>query len=378
MTPSKTELLPAFAQLRSAVDSAIELSLNRSFATFGLPPDQRAKEFTRAIDNSLAGGKRFRALSATVGAATTLALGAGKDSNSEDLLGRAATPANLALGAALEMYQAAALIHDDVIDRGSERRGRPATHVEFSEHHQANSWLGDTGHFGTAAAILAGDYLLAAGPYTLESAATGDLGIELRRQFELMTGEVAFGQYLDLRASNMLLDSEFLNTEQIIDIVRLKSARYSVAHPVSLGARQAGATEGVARKLESIFEAAGIAFQLRDDDLGVFGDLDSIGKSASGDVLEKKRTVLLALTYENAPAEAKATLRDVYVSQETASESQVITVREIMGQYGRKAHEEAIDAYRRLAQDRLREASFPPAAESICQAFISLIVDRES
>ena len=378
MESSGAGLSPAFAQLRTRIDAAIATFLNDSFEAFQVLSSETSDEFTGAVKNSLAGGKRFRALSSTVGAATAIAIEDGDTGNSEQLLLRAATDSNLALGAALEMYQAAALVHDDVVDRASERRGRPAAHVEFAQHHESNLWSGSSEHFGMSAAILAGDYLLAAGPYTLENAATGDHGIELRRQFELMSGEVAFGQYLDLRASNVPLDSDFLSTDRIVDVVRLKSARYSVAHPVSLGARQAGAPKEVVLKLQRIFEAAGIAFQLRDDDLGVFGDLRATGKSASGDLIEKKRTVLLALTYENAPIQEKTVLREIYAAPEAPTDSQIEQVREIMASHGRERHEAFIAEYRALAQKRLQEANFPPAAEDICHAFINLVVDRKS
>ncbi len=377
MTLTPAALEEVFSHLRVQIDAAITDHLSRTLNAFQGEHASDAEPFIAAIEESLVGGKRFRALSAVIGAAATADSTKPGRASLESLLLAAATPRNLALGAALEFYQAAALIHDDIVDRADERRGRLSFHRALENHHQSQTWVGDSEHFGSAAALLAGDLMLAAAADTLEEAATGDSGTSLRKRFEQMTGEVALGQYLELQAANVPLTQVSADKSRIIDIVRLKSARYSVAHPVALGSTQAGGTRELAQQLEEAFEPAGVAFQLRDDDLGVFGDTEAIGKSSSGDVLEKKRTVLLATTFAASPKAGKEALSIIYGSLEPPTDSDVSTVRQLMRTYGRSRHESQISHFREEAEHKLSQASLSDQAKDICSAFMDLLVDRQ-
>lgn len=359
MTSAAPRLDATIAQISSKIDRTVR----RSFLTFAtrcsLP---EVGLFTSTLLSSAESGKRFRALSSVLGAATWLART--DDAAPEEILLRAATESNLALGAALEFYQAAALVHDDIVDRAEERRGKPATHRAFAATEGSD-------HFGVSAGILGGDFLLSAAEMALDQAASPTRQPELRQRFHQMTGEVAYGQFLDLQASFAPLGE----LELIRQVIRLKSARYSVAHPVALGALQAGADPEWAHTLEQVFEPAGVAFQLRDDHLGVLGEPTQTGKPAGGDIVERKRTVLLALTVQHAPSAQRRQLEEIY-RQEPGPE-QVAQARDLIETYGVGPHEEYLARELDLAHHRLAEAKLPGPAQELCLAFIRLLVERD-
>jgi geranylgeranyl diphosphate synthase, type I len=194
--------------------------------------------------------------------------------------------------AALELLQAAALLHDDVLDESTTRRGRPTVHVQLAELHRESGWLGEPAKFGIAGAILLGDIALTCADDLLRDA--GLPADALRRAGSVWTAmrtEVLGGQYLDVRAQATGDESE----ESALRVALFKSAAYTVARPLQLGAAIAGAGEPLMTAFHRFGCDLGVAFQLRDDLLGVFGDPAVTGKPAGDDLREGKRTLLVAL-----------------------------------------------------------------------------------
>ncbi len=138
-----------------------------------------------SISNLVTGGKRLRALMCYWGWR-----GAGGDAGAADVV---------TAGAALELFQAAALIHDDIIDRSDTRRGGPSVHRRFSELHETQGWALDSERFGHAAAILTGDLCLSFSEESFtEIGQSAAAGSRARLIFNLMRAEVMAGQYLDI------------------------------------------------------------------------------------------------------------------------------------------------------------------------------------
>ncbi|MCC0100643.1 polyprenyl synthetase family protein [Streptomyces flavotricini] len=197
----------------------------------------------------------------------------------------------LRLGAALELLQACALVHDDVMDGSPVRRGAPAVHIGFARMHREELTHGSSEVFGTGAAILAGDLALAwADDLFTEIALRSPHGVCLHREWRAMRTEMAAGQYRDIRAQ--ALGSS--DVTEAVTVATLKSALYSVVRPLCLGAVLAGADESVLGALRSAGRCAGLAFQLSDDILGTFGDPAETGKPADDDLRARKPTYLLA------------------------------------------------------------------------------------
>ncbi|MFJ4535955.1 polyprenyl synthetase family protein [Streptomyces tibetensis] len=211
--------------------------------------------------------------------------------------------AALRTGAALELLQACALIHDDVMDGSPLRRGGPAMHVDFAHGHRAgrtgNGRANGSEAFGTSAAVLAGDLALAwADDLLTETALASPYGPRLYDEWRAMRTEMVAGQYRDLRAQA----SGSSGSEEALTIAVLKSARYTVARPLALGASLAGADERALGALRAAGRCAGLAFQLRDDLLGAFGDPALTGKPADEDLRSRKLTPLLAVAVRLAEA----------------------------------------------------------------------------
>ncbi|MGO1591768.1 MAG: polyprenyl synthetase family protein [Ancrocorticia sp.] len=204
-------------------------------------------------------------------------------------------------GSALELYQNSALVHDDVIDDSPTRRGKPAAHILFGDLHNSHAWLGSGDDFARAGAILLGDLLLAEAGREFHEAACLVAPAAASRattQFHDMCVEVAFGQYLDIRAEHQPLANQVNAIESALSVLRHKSASYSVQLPLTIGAMLGGGSPQLTSQLRTLGGLLGEAFQMRDDDLGIFGEPDQTGKPSCGDITEGKRTVLLALMRE--------------------------------------------------------------------------------
>ncbi len=206
--------------------------------------------------------------------------------------------------AALELVQASALIHDDLMDRSDTRRGEPAVHRRFAARHTRAGWRGAAAGFGDSAAVLLGDLALVWSDELLHSS-----GVELadlaraRPVFDEMRTEVTVGQYLDV----LTQATGDTSLERAGKVARYKSAKYTVERPLLLGAALAGAPADLVAAYSGFGLPLGEAFQLRDDVLGVFGDPRVTGKPAGDDLREGKRTYLVAAAFAAAgPAERDA------------------------------------------------------------------------
>jgi geranylgeranyl diphosphate synthase type I len=224
-----------------------------------------------------------------------------------------------AAAAALELLHAGALVHDDVIDDSDTRRGGPTVHRRFAARHAAAGWRGPDASFGKNIALLLGDLLQGwtdelFGGSGLPAAALA----RGRPVLDLMRTEVMWGQYLDL-----LEQAAGSGTVAgALRVVTYKTAKYTIERPLHLGAALAGpgaglagepagaggADAGLMRGYTGYGVPLGVAFQLRDDVLGVFGDPAETGKPAGDDIREGKRTVLAAVARQRATAQQAAAL----------------------------------------------------------------------
>lgn len=350
--------------VRSNVDTRLSSWLterNEQWALLGEP----ATELLETTQVLVRGGKRMRAVLA--------ALALSWYADDEAARSTAVTnPLAAGVGAALELYQASALIHDDVIDCALTRRGEPAAHRRLAHLHRDSAWLASADDFGVHGAILLGDLLLSAAGEEFATA-THSPGLSpkqtqaARALFDAMTTEVAVGQYLDIRAevtplppqeADPVRASEAMQRAAVEVIIR-KSARYSVMYPLLIGATLAGIapTSATAHTLRRFGQAVGIAFQLRDDALGVTGDPALTGKPVGDDLREGKRTVLLALAWQHTDSAGRTLLREV-LANPTAPPNALERACTLIDTCGAlAAHEERISYYLSQAQHALEDLS---------------------
>jgi geranylgeranyl diphosphate synthase, type I len=284
----------------------------------GIAPDMLP--WTEAVGDLLAGGKRLRAAFCYWGWR-----GAGGGDCPQ--IHRAA--------AAIELLHASALVHDDVIDASDTRRGQPAAHRRFAQLHEAGRWRGCAESFGSGAAILIGDLLLA---WTDQLYRASGLPAEAlgrgQQVLDAMRAEVICGQYLDLLAAT----SDDSTVDTALRVARYKSAKYTIERPLQLGVTLAGPPDAapLLAACTGYGIPLGVAFQLRDDLLGVFGDPAQTGKPAGDDVREGKRTVLVAIARERASA-AQRELLDRHLGDRLLDDKGTEQVREILTDTGAAA-----------------------------------------
>ncbi|UOR02922.1 polyprenyl synthetase family protein [Leucobacter allii] len=257
----------------------------------------------------LGGGKRFRAQFAVLGYRAVRPLDVEGPVDAE-------FGAVLDAACALELFHAAALIHDDIIDRSDTRRGRPAVHRAFAARHREHGWRGAAEHFGLAGALLLGDLLQSWADELMEEARAAipdpEAANRARAHFNRMRSEVAVGQYLDvLEEQQPGFAAHDAQLERSTRVLVYKSAKYSVEAPLLIGAALAGADDAQESALAGFGLPIGVAFQLRDDLLGVFGDAEITGKPAGDDLAEGKRTVLVTLAREQLPTTTRRIFDDL-------------------------------------------------------------------
>ena len=310
---------------------------------------------------SVAGGKMFRASFCWWG---HHAVAAPVDSRYSDALVRAC--------ASLELLHASALVHDDLMDASDTRRGNPATHRFFESEHRASSWRGGAEQYGAAGAILLGDLLLSWSEEQLRRCGLPfDAVAPALEVFDLCRSEVITGQFLDVSAQAR----GHADVDTAMTVLRYKSAKYSIERPIQIGAALAGAAPETLVELSAFGLPLGEAFQLRDDLLGVFGDPALTGKPAGDDLVEGKRTVLVALTLDAAPPAAAAELDAALGTP--LSTAQVERLRAIIDESGAHAQVEAvIEQLGDLALAALDKADIDDGAREVLRGLATAVTHR--
>jgi geranylgeranyl diphosphate synthase, type I len=298
---------------------------------------------------ALRGGKRFRAQMVLAGFHL--------------VSGRVPTPA-LPAAAAMEHFQSWMLIHDDIIDHSEQRRGGPTVHRALEERHRASGLLGDSKGYGLGLGITLGDL---EEPFTvgglLASPVSAPRILAAVAEYRRMCRWTALGQLLDI--ANGARPIAAVREREVMLVHRLKSAVYTVAAPLRIGAMLAGGSQGLLEELERFGLEIGTAFQLRDDVLGAGFDAGEAGKSAN-DLVEGKRTLLLVHAFARGSPADRAALQAV-VGHRSASAADVAEAREVLRRTGSLEYSEAtIERLGRRAFARIRGSrSIPPAGRTL-------------
>lgn len=241
--------------------------------------------------------------------------------------------AALPMAVAIEQFQSAALVHDDIADEGELRRGEPCLHLTC----------------GVGPAINMGDAALVAGFSLLLNVGNADDATRLRllRELARMEGHTVEGQALDLAWAR---DGRWDLTEADYDLMATsKTAYYSAATPLAAGAIAAGGTDAQVEALRRFGMACGLAFQLQDDLLNLVGDAQAQGKDFRSDVTEGKRTLVAVRALATLSGEKRDELVGILSSHATDGRELARAV-ELMGECG------AIDYARDRAHGLVRDA----------------------
>lgn len=371
--------MSAQIKLVDVVDSRIKAFLEtRSDEMAAISPD--LEHIAAYAHSMLRSGKRFRARFCYWGWRAISQADAADPLGGVETLEDASPVIDLATS--LEVFHAAALVHDDIMDNSDTRRGLPAAHRAFERIHQDRSYAGSAEHFGSSTALLLGDLLLAWSDDLLTNALDQQdpqVIRATRTQFSTMRQEVTLGQYLDIHEEAAWLHHpQDERMERALRVVTYKSAKYSMEAPLLIGASLAGATEQQLDDLSSFGLPLGIAFQLRDDVLGVFGDSEVTGKPSGDDLREGKRTVLIARAEASMPESAKRVFNEL-LGDRTLDPGQIEVMQSTLRDTGALAEVEAtIDRYADTAMSALESADITEGARSELRRLADAVTRRNS
>jgi len=293
----------------------------------------------------LDGGKRLRPAFCHWGF-----VGAGGDPSDERIV---------AAGAAFELLQAFALVHDDVMDGSATRRGRRAVHMAFADRHDGDGLRGEARRFGEGVAVLIGDLAHVYADRFMAGAAS-----DARAIWDELRIELNVGQYLDV-VGTARADTDLTRARRI---ARYKSGKYTIERPLHVGAALAGRYHELHEALSAYGDPLGEAFQLRDDLLGAFGDESQTGKPVGDDLREGKPTPLLAIACQRAEGDALALLS--LVGSDELSADDITQVQSVLVSTGALAEIEAtID---RLTTSAIASIEVAPITPESSAALVEL------
>ncbi len=277
----------------------------------------------------------------------------------------------------LELLQACALIHDDLMDGSDTRRGKPSIHRHFETLHQKEEMEGFAQRYGMAAAVLLGDLALVLSDQMLNSAGLDSAQMHsVLPVHDEMRVELMAGQFLDIHEQTQKNTS----VDRSLKIARYKSGKYTIERPLHIGSSLAVTNLNSRKKLDDAYSAYGLplgeAFQLRDDLLGVFGDPAVTGKPAGDDLREGKRTVLVAMTLDNSSPSAIVRFMNSFGSNDLSA-ADVEILREIITESGARTRvEELIDSRTSSALEALRHGGITPTGQALLTELAALSTRR--
>jgi geranylgeranyl diphosphate synthase type II len=340
------------AQVDVVLERFFSLAKNRA-AAFGVQYEQ----LWSILEKNTVGGKRFR---------PRMVIAAYESLGGDDL------EAAAYVGAAFELLHTALIVHDDVIDHDFMRRGVAnisGTYRDAAAARGSSTKVAE--HAGISAAVIAGDLALFNSYRLIDRSGVAD--VVRARLLEVMDDALfasAAGELIDVDFSTAV---EVPHVDDILTMERLKTAVYSFEGPLQAGAILAGASEEVISTLGDFGREIGIAYQLVDDLLGVFGKEAETGKTTIGDLREGKRTVMISYATSTAQWPAIAPL----IGKPDLTDDEAEAVRDVLVACGARSFAEGLARYyanRALA--RLAEPHIPPALRIELHPVVDAVLGR--
>jgi geranylgeranyl diphosphate synthase, type I len=281
-------------------------------------------------------------------------------------------PKIIPIAAAQELLHMSLLVHDDIIDKDYMRHGQAnVAGVMRTIYHEGGA-ADNTEHFANSAALLAGDLLISGAYQTIiNSSVTSEQKLVALSNLSDAIFLVGGGELLDTETS-----FRPISVDDSLKIADLKTARYSFVSPLLSGAVLAGASQEQQDLLEEFGIALGIAFQLADDLLGIYGDPAVTGKSNLGDIREGKQTYLMLQALRLADPADKALLTACLGNPDLTA-IQAAQAREIVTRSGAQTScLEKIAAYCQQAKDILTKLDIPDEHKQAFQKIITKATER--
>ncbi len=354
MTSIPISVVPMGAE---AALASFQLELERSLADLLVLPDEAAMDprWSRAMVElrayTLRPAKRVR---------PTLLLAGWAMASGE--LTRGVPEGVKQFAAGLELLHTFMLIHDDVADRAATRRGGPSLHRALS-----------SGKAGEDLAVVVGDHVYSR---AVEVMLTSGMphAAEATRYMMAICRHTAVGQYLDIDLARTPLQD--VTIFQTLKVANLKTARYGFVAPLVAGAMLGGADKSLLEQLERVGRQVGLAFQLRDDLIGLFGDDSVAGKDGGGDFVEGKRTFPVVAAWTRADSAGRAKLEQLWASDVKDEKALQSARTEIDAWGGREATQRVIERMTRSARKTLELLPAGAGARMVLDGLIARMVRR--
>ena len=251
----------------------------------------------------------------------------------------------LKLATAIELIHTGLIIHDDIMDNDQLRRGKPTVFSQAIRDGE-RSHADNPKEYGNAVAICIGDLTFFMAHELIGGIKDESHGLRILRIVSQELQKVGYAQISDIHFGiNKAEPSE----EEIVALYRLKTARYSFSLPLKIGGILAGYDSQVIEKFEKFGEAVGIAFQIKDDELGIFGKENVLGKSLGSDIRENKKTLIRHMLINSADKIDKKYLLGIF-GKNTLTKKDVLTVGKYMKKYN------VVELVREIREEKANEA----------------------
>ena len=292
-----------------------------------------------------------------------------------EMAGGGISRAAVRAGTAFELIQSGLLIHDDIMDRDARRRGAPSIHEQYALLAESPG-TPEAAHYGTSMAICAGEISI----FLAFEALAGLPGPKknasrVQKLFAAEFGLVGLGQMHDIQAGISTLPLEECD---ILDIYRYKTARYSFSLPLTAGWMLAGGRESVLPMLQRLGEDLGLVFQIKDDELGLFGSEKTLGKPVGSDIRQGKKTLFYLRLLDRAAGPELARLSAVF-GRPDASKQDILFVRGLAQRLGvREDVRRVMGRFGRQAAEAIRELPIARTHRGILQDLLDYSLMRRS
>ena len=276
--------------------------------------------------------------------------------------------------AAIELIHAGLLIHDDIIDQDELRRGQSAIHKQYGQL-AARQHLAEASRLGEGLALCAGDMILFLGFELLAMAKSETLSsLALSQLFVRELTTVCAGQMQDIYLGALPKPPA---KRDIYAVMRAKTATYSLALPLEAGAILAGKPSTLRKQLRAVGMAAGIMFQIRDDELGSLGRTDDIGKPVGSDIREGKKTLLYYYLWQAADAAERKRLAAIF-GNPNASSADISYVQQALRHHDTSARlGEDIKQLEQTAFGHIDRLKLGPAAKAELRQLVRFCAARK-
>ena len=319
-------------QYRQLIDKEIETYSAQLLADVAKTYGPHSQAATQAFTSILArGGKRLR------GALVIAAY---------QMLGGSDLAMATKVARIVEMVQAYLLMTDDIADRSDVRRGGPSAHRYMENYHGQEGFRGDAGHFGVSIAMMSALANIHQAELDLdELQLPDDVKLKLLKSLHLNLIHTLHGQIQDIFIEAVPSPTE----ADVMQVIKFKTAYYTLINPLEIGALLAGAESTDIQLLQEYGLKAGVAFQLADDVLGVFGEADQSGKSPLDDIKEGKATLLAVRALAKASPAGQQQLRHC-LGNPNLTMDDLQQCRDIMTESGALAY------VKQMAADHVKDA----------------------